>query len=103
MRNWLKTEYQDGFANIESCLRQHTSFCLYTDFDAIMETNKVLVECCECGESYKVDYRSVASHMFCQKCIDAGIVPNKENLSKLKLRLQGIQEKLLNLENYERT
>lgn len=91
----IKDEYQDGTANLEHCLRQHCAFCLYNDFDQILQTDKIAVQCCECGKTMYVKYDNIALTMFCDKCKDTQIMP--KHIEALQTRLLSIQKRLIDI------
>lgn len=89
----LRLEYKDGATDLRETLRQHTVYCLYNDFDQIRQTDKLLVECCECGKKFRVPFNEVATRLFCDECEDTEMT--MEHYERMQARLQEVRNKLL--------
>jgi hypothetical protein len=84
------------FANsLQDFLRCHVLYCHMSNIDQILESDKVPVKCCECGDEYKVHYDAIAKSMFCDKHIEEKVT--QTHIDNLKLRLSDIQKKLMQI------
>lgn len=92
-RKVLAAEYSNGTSSIRECIQQHVSMCLMLRYDQILQSDKITVQCCECGESFKVAYSQIASIMFCDACKDT--IVTQEHIRKLDERLSTIKHRLL--------
>lgn len=92
-RKVLATEYSNGTSSIQECIQQHVSMCLMLRYDQVLQSDKVTVQCCECGKSFKVAFSQVASVMFCNACKDT--IVTQEHVRRLDKRLYDIKHRLL--------
>lgn len=89
----IKDEYADGALGLTEVLRQHTTFCLFFDFDQIRQTDKIAVQCLECGKDIKIRFAELSTRMFCEDCKDTKVT--KAHIDKLSQRIIDISNKLL--------
>lgn len=90
----IKAEYPQTLS-LDECLRLHTNFCLYNDFDQILQSDKVEIICCNCGSKYRVRYDELMTSMFCSDCKDIEVT--KEHVERWKQQVIEIQNRLLHV------
>ena len=88
----LRLEYAAGTGSLESCLQQHTNFCLFIDFDQIRQSNLITVHCCNCHKNIKLPYEQLTT-MYCKDCEDVEVT--SDHIQELKQRLTTIKNQLL--------
>jgi hypothetical protein len=92
----LKAEYADGVSSLNETLRQHMSFCLYHNFDQILDSDLITVSCCSCNKALRLTYDKITT-MYCDDCHDTEF--NDDDITKhianLKQRLSDLQYKLM--------
>lgn len=94
-----RQEYALGCNDLNECLRQHVSFCLYNDFDQILQSDKITVKCCNCGHAMHVAFNEIATCIFCDDCKHEPITA--EHIEKLNERLRQIKNMLLFNANHQ--
>jgi hypothetical protein len=94
----LRREFNDGALHLNECLRQHLAYCLYTDFDQILDTNLITVKCCACHVDIKLSYDRITD-MYCHNCKNVDFTQEafECHAAELKARLTKIRQRLMTL------